>query len=93
MFQIGTPEILMVNTGADTALAEDNIALLSPKIIIPMHYYTPGIDFPFYHLKTILDFTEGKDNVEHVGNIHTYTRKDIPYRPVIHIYEAPRKQK
>ncbi|MBD3170895.1 hypothetical protein GF326_00325 [Candidatus Bathyarchaeota archaeon] len=93
MFQIGTPEILMINTGADTALAEDNIALLSPKIIIPMHYYTPGIDFPFYHLKTILDFTEGKDNVEHVGNIHTYTRKDIPYRPVIHIYEAPRKQK
>ena len=50
MFQIGMPDILMVNTGADIALAEDNIALLSPKIIIPMHYYTPGIDFSFYYV-------------------------------------------
>ncbi|MCW4014227.1 MAG: MBL fold metallo-hydrolase, partial [Candidatus Bathyarchaeota archaeon] len=37
MFQIGMPDILMVNTGADLALAEDNITLLSPKIVIPMH--------------------------------------------------------
>ena len=74
-------------------MAEDNATLLSPKIIIPMHYYTPGIDFPYYHLKSILDFTEGKDNVENVGNEHTYTRDEIPYRPVIHVYKPPRKQR
>ncbi len=93
MSQIGSPEILIVNTGTDTVLADNNIALLSPRVIIPMHYHTPGIDFPFYPLKTIQDFTEGKDNVEHIGNIHTYTREEIPHRPVIHVYDAPRKQK
>ena len=93
MFQIGVPDILMVNTGADIALAEDNIALLSPKIIIPMHYYTPGIDFPFYLLKAVLDFTDGKSNVVQVENEHTYTRESIPYRPEIHVYRPPRKQR
>lgn len=93
MFQIGVPDILMVNTGADIALAEDNITLLSPKIIIPMHYYTPGIDFPYYHMKTILDFTDKKQNVVHVGYEHTYTRDTIPYRPEIHVYKPPRKQR
>jgi len=92
MFQIGVPDILMVNTGADIALAEDNIALLSPKIIIPMHYYTPGINFTYYHLKAVLDFTEGKDNVVQVGNEHTYSRENIPYRPVIHVYSPPKKR-
>ena len=93
MFQIGMPDILMVNTGADIALAEDNVTLLSPKVVIPMHYYTPGIDFQFYHLKSILDYTEGKTNVEEVGNEHNYTRENIPYRPVIHVYKPPRKQR
>jgi L-ascorbate metabolism protein UlaG (beta-lactamase superfamily) len=93
MFQIGVPDILMINTGADIPMAEDNIALLSPKIIIPMHYYTPGIDFPFYHLKSILDFTEGKQNVVQMENEHTYTRDTIPYRPEIHVYRPPRKQR
>jgi len=93
MFQIGMPDILMLNTGADIALAEDNATLLSPKIIIPMHYYTPGVDFPYYHLKSILDFTEGKNNVVQVENMHAYRREDIPYRPVIHVYKPPRKQR
>jgi L-ascorbate metabolism protein UlaG (beta-lactamase superfamily) len=93
MYQIGVPDILMINTGADIALSDDTIALLSPKIIIPMHYYTPGIDFPYYHLKSILDFTEDKLNVTRVGNEHTYTRDSIPYRPEIHVYTAPRKQR
>jgi L-ascorbate metabolism protein UlaG (beta-lactamase superfamily) len=93
MFQIGFPDILMVNTGADIALAEDNITLLSPKIIIPMHYYTPGIDFPFYHLKTILDFIDRKKNIVQMENEHTYTRNTIPYRPEIHVFKPPRKQR
>ena len=93
MFQIGSPDILIVNTGANIALAEDNIALLSPKVIIPMHYYTPGIDFPYFHMKTVLDFTEGKRNVEHVGEEYTYTRSTIQGRPRIHVYKPPRKRR
>jgi L-ascorbate metabolism protein UlaG (beta-lactamase superfamily) len=93
MFQIGFPDILMVNTGADIALAEDNISLLSPKVIIPMHYYTMGIEFPYYHMKNINDFIEGKQNVEHLDNIHIYNRDSIPYRPEIHVYKPPRKQR
>jgi len=67
--------------------------LLSPKVIIPMHYYTMGIDFPFYHMKTINDFTDGKQNVVHVENMHTYTRDSIPFRPEIHVFKPPRKQR
>jgi len=91
MFQIGSPDILIVNTGANIALAEDNIVLLSPRVIIPMHYYTPGIDFPYFHMKTVLDFTDGKKDVEHVGEEHTYTRDSIQGRPRIHVYKPPRK--
>jgi L-ascorbate metabolism protein UlaG (beta-lactamase superfamily) len=93
MFQIGVPDILMVNTGADIALSEDNITLLSPKVIIPMHYYTPGIDFPYYHLKSVLDFTESKQNVVKTGKKFTYSQDSIPYRTVIHVYSAPRKKR
>jgi L-ascorbate metabolism protein UlaG (beta-lactamase superfamily) len=91
MFQIGFPDILLINTGANIALAEDTIALLDPKVIIPMHYYTPGIDFPYYHMKTVLDFTEGKQNVEQLGNMHTYTKDMLAGRSKIHILAPPRK--
>ncbi len=93
MFQIGVPDILIVNTGANIALAEDNIALLSPRVIIPMHYYTPGIDFPYFHMKTVLDFTDGKKDVEHVENEYTYTREMLTGRPKIHVYKPPRKRR
>ena len=93
MLQIGVPDILFLNTGADISLSEDNATLLSPKVIIPMHYYTPGIEFPYYHLKTILDYTEGKNNVVQIENSHQYTRDTIPYRPEIHVYNPPRKQR
>lgn len=91
MFQIGVPDILIVNTGANIALAEDNIAMLSPKVIIPMHYFTPGIEFHYYHMKSVLDFTDGKDDVEEVGNVHTYTRDTLVGKPRIHVYKPPRK--
>lgn len=91
MFQIGVPDILIVNTGANIALAEDNIALLSPRVTIPMHYYTPGIDFPYFHMKTVLDFTEDKKDVEQVGQEHTYTRDTLQGKPRIHVYKPPRK--
>ncbi len=91
MFQIGFPDILIVNTGANIALAEDNIALLSPKVIIPMHYYTPGIEFPYYHMKSVLDFTEGKSDVEQVEEVQVYTRDSLSGRSRIHVFKPPRK--
>ena len=93
MFQIGVPDILIANTGANIALTEDNIALLGPRVIIPMHYYTPGIDFPYFHMKTVLDFTDGKSDVEQVGEDHTYTRDSLQGRPSIHVYQPPRKRR
>lgn len=91
MFQIGFPDILIINTGANIALAEDTIALLDPKVIIPMHYYTTGIDFPYYHMKTVLDFTDGKQNVEHLNNMHTYTKDMFTGPSRIHVLAPPRK--
>ncbi len=87
MFQIGSPDILIINTGANIPLAEDNIALLAPKIVIPMHYYVSGIDFPYYVLKDVLDFTGGKGNVVEVGCDHTYRRETLGGPPRIHVFD------
>jgi len=44
-------------------------------------------------MKTVLDFTEGKKDVEHVGEEHTYTRATIQGRPRVHVYKPPRKRR
>ena len=36
---------------------------ISPKIVIPMHYKTPSLDFP---IATVDGFLEGKKNVVHL---------------------------
>ena len=56
-----------------------------------MHYFTPGIEFPYYHMKTVLDYTEGKKNVEQVQDTVTYTRDSLQGPPRIHVYTPPRK--
>ena len=92
MFQVGFPDLLMVNTGGNLALAEDTVDLLGPRVVIPMHYYTPGIRFPYYHLKAVVDFTRGKPNVVHVGRRRVYTRETLPRGQEIHVFQAPRKR-
>ncbi len=48
--KIGTADILLVPVGGtytiDAKMAKDLVYFLTPKIVIPMHYKVPGVQFP-----------------------------------------------
>ena len=88
--EIGPTDVLFLNTGSDLALAEENAALLNPRVVVPMHYETPGIVFQWYRMKTVEEFTAGKRGVVHVGRSREYTAEALPARPEIHVYTPPK---
>lgn len=88
--EIGSTDVLFLNTGSDLALAEENAALLDPRVVVPMHYETPGIIFQWYRMKTVEEFTAGKRGVVHVGRSHEYAPGTLPARPEIHVYTPPK---
>lgn len=87
---IGRTDVLFIGTGSNVALAEENTLLLGPRVVVPMHYATPGLVFPRFKLRTVDEFTSGKQNVLHVGNSHEYTPETLPRRPETHIYTPPK---
>jgi L-ascorbate metabolism protein UlaG (beta-lactamase superfamily) len=87
--EIGATDVLFIGTGSDLALAEENVALLDPRVTVPMHYETPGLSFQGFKLKTVEEFTRGKRRVIHVGRSHDYVAGGLPSRPEIHVYSPP----
>jgi L-ascorbate metabolism protein UlaG (beta-lactamase superfamily) len=87
--EIGATDVLFIGTGSDVALAEENVALLDPRVTVPMHYETPGLSFQGFKLKTVEEFTGGKQRVVHVGRSHEYVAGGLPSRPEIHVYSPP----
>ncbi|MFW6151271.1 MAG: MBL fold metallo-hydrolase [Chloroflexota bacterium] len=65
--EIGAVDILLVPVGGnftiDAAQAERVCRQLGPKVVLPMHYKTPRIDFP---IAGVEDFVRGKTNVRQV---------------------------
>ena len=88
--EIGSTDVLFLNTGSDLALAEENAALLNPRVVVPMHYETPGLLFQRFKLKTLDEFTASKRGVVHVGRSHEYAPGTLPARPEIHVYTPPK---
>jgi L-ascorbate metabolism protein UlaG (beta-lactamase superfamily) len=87
--EIGATDVLFINTGSDVALAEENVALVNPRVTVPMHYETPGLSFQRFKLKTLEEFIRGKQRVVYVGRSHEYTLGSLPSRPEIHVYSPP----
>jgi L-ascorbate metabolism protein UlaG (beta-lactamase superfamily) len=77
---IGGVDILFIPVGGfytiDEREATEIVESLSPEIVIPMHYKTPGVDFP---ISGVDKFLSGKDNIEEV-NLPEYTikRDELP---------------
>jgi len=88
--EIGPTDVLFLNTGSDLPLAEENAALLGPRVVVPMHYETPGIVFQWFKMKTVDEFTAGKQRVVHVGRSREYAPENLPQRPEIHVYTPPK---
>jgi L-ascorbate metabolism protein UlaG (beta-lactamase superfamily) len=66
--RIGRVDVLLVPVGGyftiDAPVAQDTVNKLNPRLVIPMHYKTPSVDFP---IAPVDDFIEGKENVKTVG--------------------------
>jgi L-ascorbate metabolism protein UlaG (beta-lactamase superfamily) len=88
--EIGSTDVLFLNTGSNLTLAEENAALLDPRVVVPMHYDVPGIVFQWFKMKTVDEFTGGKQRVVQVGRSHEYAPETLPERPEIHIYAPPK---
>ena len=88
--EIGQTDVLFIGTGSDVALAEENVLLLDPRVVVPMHYETPGLVFPRFKLKAVDEFTAGKQRVAQVGRSHEYTPETLPQRPEVHVYASPK---
>lgn len=67
--KVGPLDVLMVPVGGyftiDAREAWQVVGLLKPRLVIPMHYLTPGMrGFP---IAKVDEFTSGRANVRHLG--------------------------
>jgi len=62
-------DVVLVPVGGhftiDAQAAKDVVEAIGPRLVIPMHYKTPKVDFP---IKPVDDFTALFDNVEKAGS-------------------------
>jgi L-ascorbate metabolism protein UlaG (beta-lactamase superfamily) len=77
---IGRVDVLLVPVGGyftiDAAEATRVAAALKPKIVIPMHYKTPALDFP---IAGVEDFLEGKPHVKRLDASEVeITKSNLP---------------
>ena len=86
---IGEVDVLLIPVSGtatiDASQATEMVAQLGPAVVIPMHFKTPQIDFPF---APVDDFVAGKDNVEKVGRSEvSICREDLGTEPRIIVLE------
>lgn len=83
--QIGQTDILLVPVGSiftiDAKIALEIVSELEPKIIIPMHYKTPGLKF---ELDTVDNFLKemGTENVAAIQKL-SITKEKLPEEPQV----------
>ncbi|MHC1601377.1 MAG: MBL fold metallo-hydrolase [Candidatus Nezhaarchaeales archaeon] len=84
-------DVLMVPVGGvftiDAKQADEVVKLLSPRIVIPMHYKVPGLDLP---IAGVEKFIAGKTNVEKVpSNAYEITKEALPKELKIVVLTPP----
>lgn len=84
--EIGNTDILMVPTGGiytiDSKEAQEVIAQLEPKIVIPMHYGgLPGLKFELESVENFLK-NMGVENTEHLPKLQI-TKDKLPEEPKV----------
>lgn len=67
VYEMGGVDVLMVGAGRDLELAWENIGMVSPRIVVPMHYWTEGIIFPYFPLLKVDEFVIDKPNVVRIN--------------------------
>lgn len=85
--EIGRPDVLLVPVGGrydlDADRANQVCQQLEPKVIIPMHFKTPDIHFPF-EVESVDDFLRDKKNVTRLDVSEIELRREqLPASPQI----------
>jgi len=61
---VGDVDVLLLPVGGhftvDAATAWDITKAVAPRVVIPMHYKTPDVDFPIQTVEAFLDHAEGE---------------------------------
>jgi L-ascorbate metabolism protein UlaG (beta-lactamase superfamily) len=83
-------DVLMIPVGGhftiDAGAAAKIVKELEPKIVIPMHYKTPKVDFP---ITSVENFTKLMDNVEKPGTSElVVTKETLPAKTKVVVLEA-----
>lgn len=84
--EMGKVDVLMVGVGGNQALAEENIRRIKPKVVIPMHYKTEGMIFPYFPLADVEEFLGGKNVRRIKGSETSYQRENLPEKMVIDVF-------
>ena len=81
--ELGPIDVLLLPIGGvftlDPKEATEVMNLLNPKILIPMHYKTPGCGFP---IASVEEFLEGKTSIERAGASEISVSRDSLPAPV-----------
>lgn len=90
--EIGEVDVLMLPVGGyftiDASTAAAVAASLKPKVIVPMHYKTPKVNFPISPVDT---FLAGKERVRRVGGSEIeFTSDTLPKQTEIIVLEHAR---
>ena len=89
--ELGPVDILMVPVGGyytiDAKAATEIVYKIRPRVVIPMHYKLPALDF---HISGVEAFLKGKANVKHLGRPEVNFRKaQLPVAAEIDIFSLP----
>ena len=85
--EIGGVDVLMVGAGRNRELAWGTIEKVGPRIVVPMHYWTEGIIFPYFPLPRVEEFTRDRPGVVNIdGSERAYAKEGLPKTMEIHVF-------
>jgi len=89
--KLGPIDILMIPVGGyytiDAKVATAIVEKMKPRVVIPMHYKVPRLDYPIADAEP---FLAGKKNVNRIGKSEaSYTKAQLPETTRIDVFTPP----
>jgi len=89
--KLGPIDILMIPVGGyytiDAKVATAIVEKMKPRVVIPMHYKVPRLDYPIADAEP---FLAGKKNVNRIGKSETsYSKEQLPEPTRIDVFTPP----
>jgi len=89
--RLGPIDILMIPVGGyytiDAKTATAIVEKVRPRVVVPMHYKVPRLDYP---ISDVEPFLAGKRNVNRIGKTEAnYTKEQLPEPTRIDIFNPP----